>query len=766
MSDLNEQYQAALDTVDMLLKRKDYRSAQRALEHLYQFKPVRLTWFVRKAKLVWLTKGAEDAKQVLKDKFTLNYCYEGIPEALDLLAEIEGRQGHLLEQERLQCSLDWALQYGLPKAIYSELQTELEVCGKAFWETGMLEQAKAFWKSSYVTSDAIKAMVVEYYLRQNDVSVPDLPWATELPNIQYIRERIEESQGNFIILSEEENQNQAFALARMLKEIGKQVYLLLPPVDYSGTSNEFFIESGTHSIHTARDWAGIMVIDTYAIQQDDLMFDNRYLILESLIEKEGTLFTVLGSGSLMDDVAMAGSMKKHFERFNLGMGDMLDSNFSAGWVGDHLKYLENIYDMDVKACLDAPATCSYSIVVPARNSASTLRYTLQTCLDQNFPADQYEIIVSDNSTNQNSDVYELCQELNDPRIRYIKTPRELVLGRSFEFAFLKARGAFILSLGSDDGLLPWALHTLDQIRKQYPKENIIQWERGFYAWPGFNGNQQNQLIIPRDYKKVVQPIFYVSTEYYLKNVNNNPSNIYILPLLYINSGFRREYRKVLLEKTGRMWDGGAQDIYTGFVNVLINSRILNICWPLSIAGMSSTSVGALMSKNRGNPDNQKAVASVSKGTAISTWSPSMPEKLAAAGSSDAAIVTRFLYRCVARGLLAFEKVAEILNLKAFFIQAANGCNPLYEQSEANLRLLLYTASMYGEDFYQWCDENVFTPMMIPRMLTPGEVPKYQEGRSENGGEMLDASRYGVKNIAQAVHLFSERSGLIETENLR
>ena len=759
MSDSNEQYQEALKVIDILLDRKDYPSAKKALDTLYQFKPVRLTWFVRKARFVWLTEGIEHACEVLKDKFVLNYCYEGIPEALELMAEMELQQGNALERERILCTLDLAINFGASETSYNNAQKQLEECGKAFWETGSFESAQTLWEKSYIISDAIEAMVVQHYLDQFGMGTSGLLWSSELPNIQYVKERLEEENGGFIVLAEEENQWQSAALAKMLHMLGKRVYLLQPPSLFRDSAQKFFDESGKTCIREGQDWDGITAVSTYYIQQDGQVFDNRYLIIQELIGDGGVLFTVLGSGCLMDDVALAGEMKKHFERFNLQIGDMLDTNFSAGWVGDYIKYLENIYNMDVNASLKAPATCKFSIVIPARNSAKTLRYTLQTCLEQDFPADEYEIIISDNSTGGNQSIYQLCKEFSDPRIRYIKTPRELVLGRSFEFAFLHAKGEFIISMGSDDGLLPWALRVLDDIRNRFPKENIIQWERGFYAWPGFNEGQQNQFIIPRNYKKVTQPVFYMSSEYYLRLIAENPQNIYMLPLLYINSGFRREYMKVLLEKTGRMWDGDAQDIYTGIVNAMINPSVFNLQYPISIAGMSAGSTGAVASGNRGTSENKKVFQMLRSGVSISLSTFSLPEKLSAPGSSDASMVTRFVYRCVTRGLITFEKVSQIFDMRILFTKAANSGSPIHEQREQELRTFLYVASLYGEDFYHWCDETIFRPAMVPQIFGKHSVPKFREGQTPGGGEILDASKYGVTNIAQAVHLFATRSGL-------
>ena len=758
MESMNEQYQKALVSIDRLLDRKDHQAAKEALEYLYQFKPVRLAWFVRKARYVWHTEGVEEAKEILEDRFTLDYCYEGIPEALTLMAEIASQQGDALERERLLCALDLVEHYGAPETSYQKALEEMERVGERFAESGALEAAQIIWERSYLVSDVVMAMVAERYLARAGVEPPPLTWAGGLPNIEYLSERLDEDGGPFIILAEVENQWKSAALAKMLAAMGKLVYLLLPPVPYSGSIQTFFTERNEEHLRDCQEFDGIIEIDTFEIQQEGQAFDDRHLILQALIQEDRSLFTVLGSGCLMDEVALAGEMKKHFERFNFQMGDIFEANLSAGWVGDHLTYLEKIYGIDVHACLDATPSCKFSIVIPARNSAETLRYTIQTCLEQDFPAEEYEILISDNSTEGDTSVSELCVELADPRIRHIKTPRPLVLGKSFEFAFLHTRGEFVLSLGSDDGLLPWALRILDEVRQHFPKENIIQWERGFYAWPGFNGGQENELIIPRSKKYVNRPVFYRSSELYLRLIGQDPQTVYVLPLLYINSGFQRKYMKVFWEKTGRMWDGGAQDIYTGIANVLINSSVLNLQYPLSIAGMSSRSTGAVASGDQGNAQNRALTRMLSSGVTISQSTLSMPEKLSAPGTSEASLVTRFLYRCAARGLISLEQISQRFDMKALFIKAVNSSPPVREQKERELRKMLYVASLYGEGFLHWCDETIFEPGMRPRAYSAHSTPKFQEGRTSNGGEVLDASKFDVKNVAQAAHLFVERFG--------
>ena len=150
---------------------------------------------------------------------------------------------------------------------------------------------------------------------------------------------------------------------------------------------------------------------------------------------------------------------------------------------------------------------------------------------------------------------QMVQEFKDEHVKYFRTPRELHLPKSFEYAFLQASGDYILSIGSDDALLPWTLEVLDEVANRYPEEEVIYWERGFYAWPGFNGGQENQFIIPRRYQKGQYGEQYINTASFLTAALKQPAYMYAMPLLYINSMFRRSYFDTLLAHTGRLWDG-------------------------------------------------------------------------------------------------------------------------------------------------------------------------------------------------------------------
>jgi len=91
----------------------------------------------------------------------------------------------------------------------------------------------------------------------------------------------------------------------------------------------------------------------------------------------------------------------------------------------------------------------FSIVIPTRDRPNFLREAIQSALEQEF--DDYEIIVSDNSTN--SETEKVVSEFWSKKLKYFRTPKPLDMPRSWDFALSKANCRFITFLADDD-LLP------------------------------------------------------------------------------------------------------------------------------------------------------------------------------------------------------------------------------------------------------------------------------------------------------------------------
>src|SRR5262249_38681440 len=113
----------------------------------------------------------------------------------------------------------------------------------------------------------------------------------------------------------------------------------------------------------------------------------------------------------------------------------------------------------------------FSIVIPTRDRADTLRHTLRTCLAQDFA--DFEIVVSDNDSSPA--VREVVENFADSKIKYIRTRRLLAMSDSWEFALEHAAGEFITVIGSDDGLLLHALTEIDRVLRM-SDATILRWD--------------------------------------------------------------------------------------------------------------------------------------------------------------------------------------------------------------------------------------------------------------------------------------------------
>lgn len=261
------------------------------------------------------------------------------------------------------------------------------------------------------------------------------------------------------------------------------------------------------------------------------------------------------------------------------------------WTGSYLRYVSYLYGENVGELLAAPPSCDFSIVIPVRNAADTLRHTLKTCLSIEYEG-SYEIVLSDNSDEGCTAVRELYEELKDAHIRYYKTPFSLSLDKTFEFAYLHACGAFIFSIGADDGVYPWALTRLKQALIDHPNEPIFSWLRGFYTWPDFSLYPCKIVDIPLyDLQQREQYIQYGLASHRQDVLRRIEQTFYALPTLYINSGFRRSYMSDMVRRTGRFLDGFSQDGYMAAVNLCLNDHFIELRCPITVAGMSGHSIG-------------------------------------------------------------------------------------------------------------------------------------------------------------------------------
>lgn len=731
------------------------------IEEMKKYKPQSLMWDVANAWNQWNQR--QDAKQViylLENKCNFHRIYPGLKESIELLEIVYKAENDKDNADRIKCTAklleeDYSEYYKLQELSESYVNQELVKKEEIAYQTYILEDYIGYLLSNLEENNKRFSLMNQKVHQE----------ALKEKNINYLLEEItSDSEAIFVLVENEENRFYIQYIYQILLKFDNHVYYLKTPLrcPYEGIEIRDTLQISLENAYKTEK--GIEFIPIEFVFENGECVDNRDLIIRLILKhyyQGKRMLHILASGYMIDDLSIRPSLQKEISRITPYKYDIHECNLCCCICGNYLEYISKIYEENCQELVEKKPDKKFSIVIPVRNSSETLRYTLKTCLEQKYQG-KYEILISDNSTNGNSAVKDLIDEFQDKRIVYIKTPKDLELAKSFEFAYLHTSGEYVLPIGSDDGVLPWALETLDYITKKYPKEYIIQWERGFYAWPGFNGGQQNQFDIPRKYEKGNLNLYYRESKSYIDAVKNDAQNMYSLPLLYINSCFKREYFKVLLEKTGRLWDGPCQDIHIGAFNVCLNSKILNCSYPLTIAGMSSTSIGAInntpdFSNKQLEEKEKKYVVNNSSGAYCFSFYDRMMNCF---GVDTDGIYLCFL-RAYNNGIL--EDI--FFEWKSVYEQLRRNMDIRDVRFEYKMENSRQAARMQGEEFLQWFDENFYSMMQNLYIINEKKreelfhQKRYVVGENIYGGRILDASEYGVKNIYDAVQLFANLTEL-------
>lgn len=729
------------------------------LQELYQIKPVRLEWFVTTAWL-WWKQGRKD--QICKLFLGRTYYiedYSGMYESFEFWKKVTEEEKNTVWEKRIDAMYSRILKNNIKLYDNTFLTEAYQNYLQEDTQQNLYNLMNAYL-SNY--DDVIYQLLYYQLLHTGFLKEESSPWYAEIHkldiNADYLKEKVMNSRDAFIVIQNEKNQEECDVIISVLNHFDHSVYLLMAPIE----SNEISVE---WSLQNTECYPDAVCIPTQMLQNGN---DSRGLVLEYLcsnILKNG-YGVILAAYEQFKQFLTIPVLQKQVECLSF-FQDVFKDKMNFGWIGNYMGYCNDLYcyniEKELQEKLERPAKFDFSIVIPARNSAGTLYYTLQTCLNQDYKG-SYEIIVSDNSTEEYHEVYRVCQDIKDSRIHYVKTPRNLVLSKSFEYAVLQAQGEFIFTLGSDDGVCPWALSRLKKVLDKYPGEEVLQWKRGYYVWEDYPGRKANEFVIPGQFDFSNINVHYETSLDYFARTLKYSFNMYSLPTMYVNSGFRRTYLKTLLEKTGRLWDGANQDLYIGIISAAINPQVLNIDYPLTVVGISSNSLGYLT----GNPENMEETDSEQeqrrgssfRGDEIGRYILQGIVRDIPAGYGESFSLYANLLRAIQLGVLPQKWQWELIDFKKVYTEYFEEHVCLDDKFDKLLHDARDTAKRMGKEFLTWFDNTIYNNALLPkyyRKSTEAAVKKrsYQEGIDAEGQLVLDASRYGVADIVEAVDLFAE-----------
>lgn len=225
-----------------------------------------------------------------------------------------------------------------------------------------------------------------------------------------------------------------------------------------------------------------------------------------------------------------------------------------------------------------------TVIVPTRERADTLAYTLRSILDNK--STKFNVVVSDNLSQD--DTKEVVERIGDPRVRYYNTGRRLSMSDNWEFAMQYCDGEFITIIGDDDGILPGAIDRLEPFL-QSGRAKVYTWPVPFYRWP-MDGLPASATRVSgvqppraRNIRKMARFAMRMGTWRHNQ-----------LPSLY-HSAVHRSIVEGIRAQTGKVFQTTNPDIFNAFSVAAFTETALNVGFTVTVAGHSKKSNGGAMS---------------------------------------------------------------------------------------------------------------------------------------------------------------------------
>lgn len=226
---------------------------------------------------------------------------------------------------------------------------------------------------------------------------------------------------------------------------------------------------------------------------------------------------------------------------------------------------------------------SFVIVIPTRRRLETLRWTLKTCLEQEY--DNFQVIVLVNSCPATEEY--LCG-LADQRIISVPSQADLAMSDNWErlFEIEVDPSSYVFYLGDDDGLLPGALARADHLISTY-RTDVLKWQKAEYCWPS--------IILPeyRNYAslRLGSEIEVRKTAPFLQAAHLFQTSYSCGPVIY-SSFVRMSLLQQIREIAGnRFFRSCSPDVFSSYAIASFINSFVECLYPLSVNGASGQSNG-------------------------------------------------------------------------------------------------------------------------------------------------------------------------------
>lgn len=376
----------------------------------------------------------------------------------------------------------------------------------------------------------------------------------------------------------------------------------------------------------------------------------------------------------------------------------------------------------------------FSVVIPTRERADTLRFALQTCLVQDYK--DYEIVVCDNCSS--AATKEVVNSFASPRIVYHRSPTPLSMGDNWNLAYRLTRGQYITYIGDDDGLMPYAFSQLDAlIRRNDHGLQAVHWNYAFYSWPN---------VARRDLANYLQLSLTRKQQWFegrqtIRDVMAGRLPATFLPNVY-HSLVARETLEKIYARTGRVFSSFHCDTYSSFAVAYLIDRYLSVSVPMSVSGFSGSSNNIAFGFMRGKHPNTRRhrEENAAAGLKMHPWVPDLP-------IGWAVIANSFL----AAKCDLFPDDSSLTLDRKFLVEQLFEKMPIDDIAEWPHAVAEIRRSLSDDaELMSWFDERVSN--VEPKSNPP------ETYRVPLDGLHLDTSKYRVEDVASAVHLAAKILG--------
>lgn len=230
----------------------------------------------------------------------------------------------------------------------------------------------------------------------------------------------------------------------------------------------------------------------------------------------------------------------------------------------------------------------FTVIIPQKDRAEYIGATLRTCMIQDYP--NFEIIVSDDCSEDNS--VEIIQSLSeqDKRIKLFAHKKHLGMRENFEFALNQVKPGYVLALGGDDGLVPGCIWRMYEILHETGKQ-LLTWTPAVFCYPTPTSNGHSILLVKRKRNKGVKIL--KSSDFLQKIANTFRYQIDECPMFYMKGVASTE---IVDKVKSRTKDSSFYYCPTpdGFSGVVLAGEVEDYAFtyePLSMGGTTPKSQG-------------------------------------------------------------------------------------------------------------------------------------------------------------------------------